>query len=248
MFFPKKKISFIVASLILLGGAFALAQNGENSQTPQNSGRDSSREADKETSLKPKEEREQLVSPISKIGQDNYNNIRKQYPMDAPLPDNVKTVVEYDPVSGHYVLRTYVGKTEIASPFTMTEQEYRDYSAGLAMRKYWQEKNKQGEKNNEDKFSISDMKFDIGPADKIFGPGGVQVKTQGSAELIFGVRANNVDNPALPQRQRHTVNPEFEQKIQLNVNGKVGDKLVFGLNYNTEASFDHDQKLISLKY
>ncbi len=248
MFFPKKKISFVVASLILLGGAFALAQNGENSQTPQNSGRDSSREADKETSLKPKEEREQLVSPISKIGQDSYDDIRKQYPMDAPLPDNVKTVVEYDPVSGHYVLRTYVGKTEIASPFTMTEQEYRDYSAGLAMRKYWQEKNKQGEKNNEDKFSISDMKFDIGPADKIFGPGGVQVKTQGSAELIFGVRANNVDNPALPQRQRHTVNPEFEQKIQLNVNGKVGDKLVFGLNYNTEASFDHDQKLISLKY
>ncbi|HLP06276.1 MAG TPA: cell surface protein SprA [Paludibacter sp.] len=168
--------------------------------------------------------------------------------MDAPKPDNVKSVVEYDTKSGNYILRTFVGENEIATPFLMTEQEYRNFSAKQELMQYWKEKNSKGEKNNEDKFSISDLKFKIGAADKIFGPGGVQVKTQGSAELIFGFKSNKLDNPALTERMRTSNIPEFDEKIQLNVTANVGDKLNFGLNYNTESSFDFDQKMVKLAY
>ncbi|MDD4969298.1 MAG: cell surface protein SprA [Paludibacter sp.] len=186
--------------------------------------------------------------PIKKYKQDTYEDLTKKYPMDAPKPDNLKSVVEYDSKSGNYVLRTFVGNTEVATPFLMTEQEYRNFSAKRDMQTYWSEKNKKSGSNNEDKFSISDMKFNIGPADKVFGPGGVQIKTQGSAELIFGFKSNTVENPALTERMRTSNIFDFNEKIQMNVTGSVGDKVNFGLNYNTESSFDFDQKMVKLAY
>ena len=186
--------------------------------------------------------------PIKKYKQDTYEDLTKKYPMDAPKPDNVKSVVEYDAQSGNYVLRTLVGNTEVATPFLMTEQEYRNFSAKKDMQSYWKEKNSKAGINNEDKFSISDMKFNLGPADKVFGPGGVQIKTQGSAELVFGFKSNTVNNPALTERMRTSNIFDFNEKIQLNVTGNVGDKVNFGLNYNTESSFDFDQKMVKLAY
>ena len=185
---------------------------------------------------------------VSRYKQDSYEDLDVQLPMDAPTPENVKSVVDYDPASGLYVLRTYVGETEIATPYTMTEQEYYDYSARQAMNRYWREKNGTGEKSNEDKFSITDMKFDIGPADKIFGPGGVQIKTQGSAELLFGITHRNIDNPSITEKQRKNTTPDFDQKIQLNVNAKVGTRVNFNMNYNTESSFSFDQQAVKLGF
>ena len=66
---------------------------------------------------------------ISKTTLDDFEKIKQQVPLDAPLPDNVKTTVEYDIRSGNYVMRTRVGDMEIATPFTLTEKEYVDFSA-----------------------------------------------------------------------------------------------------------------------
>ncbi len=186
--------------------------------------------------------------PISKYNQDTYEDLDSKSPMDAPMPENVKSIVDYDPSSGLYILRTYVGDTEIITPYAMTEQEYYDYSAKQAMNRYWREKDASGEKNNEDKFSLTDMKFNIGAADKLFGPGGVQVKTQGSAELLFGISHRKIDNPSISERQRKSTTPDFDQKIQLNVNAKVGTRINFNMNYNTESSFSFDQKTVKLAY
>ncbi len=186
--------------------------------------------------------------PIKKFTQNTYDELNAKYPMDAPKPSNVKSVVQYDVKTGNYVLRTFVGENEIATAFLMTEQEYKNFSAKKEMQSYWQEKSKKTQKNNEDKFSISDMKFNIGAADKVFGPGGVQIKTSGSAELIFGFKNNTIDNPSLTERMRTSNIFDFNEKIQMNVTGNVGDKVNFGLNYNTESSFDFDQKMVKLAY
>jgi len=185
---------------------------------------------------------------ISTGSLDSYEDVIQKSPLDAPMPDNVKTTVEYDVRSGNYVMRTKVGEMEIATPFTMTGEEYADFSAKNELQNYWSELNSKAEVDNEKKFSITDIKFDIGKADKIFGPGGVQIKTQGSAELIFGVKSNKLDNPALTERMRKTITPNFEEKIQMNVTGSVGDKVNFNMNYNSEATFDFDQKLVKLNY
>ncbi len=179
--------------------------------------------------------------------QQTYDDLRQQYPMDIQ-PSNVQTSVEYDPNTGNYIFHTKVGDMDIATPFVMSDGEYKDYTQRSAMSDYFRAKNAEAQSNFEDKFNLADMKFSLGPAEKVFGPGGVQLKTQGSAELVFGIVTNKIDNPSLSERLRKTTSFDFDTKIQLNVNGKVGDKINFTMNYNTEATFDFDQQMLKLAY
>ena len=186
---------------------------------------------------------------VQSVGATNYEELtRIPSSLDLENPDNVTTSIEYDPVMGCYVMRTRIGDTDIATPYMMTMDEYRAYSERQEMGKYWQTKISEVEHDNESKFDITDMKFNIGPADKIFGPGGVRLKLQGSAELMFGFKHQYVDNPALTERSRNNNIFDFDEKIQVNVNGKVGDKLNFNMGYNTEASFSFDQINLKMNY
>ena len=201
-------------------------------------------------------ESEQLVDSaimaplqVRGVGVENYEDLtRPQSSLDLQDPDNVKTSVEYDTRTGYYVVHTRIGDVDISTPYLMTDEEYKSYSERQEMSKYWQQKIGEVEHDNERKFDITDMKFNIGPADKVFGPGGVQLKLQGSAELLFGFKHQYVNNPSLTERSRNNNIFDFDEKIQVNVNGKVGDKLNFNMSYNTEASFDFDQQNIKLNY
>ena len=186
---------------------------------------------------------------VKGVGVNNFEDLnRVPSGLDLQDPENVNTTIEYDPTTGCYVVHTRIGDVDIATPYMMTESEYRAYSERQEMGKFWQAKIGEVEHNNESKFDITDMKFNIGPADKIFGPGGVQLKLQGSAELLFGFKHQFIDNPALTQRSRNNNIFDFDEKIQLSVNGKVGEKLGFNMSYNTEASFSFDQQNIKLNF
>ena len=76
----------------------------------------------------------------------------------------------------------------------------------------------------------------------------MRIKTQGTSELKFGATLKSIDNPSLPIRNRNTTSIDFDEKINLNVNGKVGDKVNMNLNYNTDATFDFDTQNMKLKY
>ena len=162
--------------------------------------------------------------------------------------DTQTTEVEYHPESGYYVIHTKIGDVDVATPYMLNREEYLSYSEREQMNRYWKQKISEVEHSNERKFDITDMKFNIGPADKIFGPGGVQLKMQGSAELLFGFKHQYIDNPSLTERSRNNNIFDFDEKIQASINGKVGDKLSFNLNYNTEASFSFDQQNLKLGY
>ncbi|MBQ5870869.1 MAG: hypothetical protein IIW69_00415, partial [Bacteroidaceae bacterium] len=109
------------------------------------------------------------------------------------------------------------------APLLMTPEEYQHWSLQNSLQQYWRQKNEEAfEAEGKKKFDFTDMHFDLGPAEKIFGPGGVQIKTQGSAELKVGVNSKNVKNPALASSRRKTVGFDFEEKINLSLNGKVG--------------------------
>ena len=246
MNFSNKNFLIIIFFGLLIGSTYAFVSKSERMDFENNTVTELSAAEPTPTDSVQKPVKTRF--PIKKYTQNTYEELNSKYPLDAPKPANVKSVVEYDSKSGNYVLRTFVGENEIATPFLMSPQEYMNFSAKKEMQTYWQEKSKKTQKNNEDKFSVSDMKFNIGPADKVFGPGGVQIKTQGSAELIFGFKNNTIDNPSLTERMRTSNIFDFNEKIQMNVTGSVGDKVNFGLNYNTESSFDFDQKMVKLAY
>ena len=137
----------------------------------------------------------------------------------------------------------------IAAPVMMTAEEYMHWSEKQLMKDFFRKKNDEiYQAKGKEKFDFSDMHFDLGPAEKIFGPGGVRIKTQGTAELKFGATMKNIDNPSLPIRNRKTTTMDFDEKINLNMNGRVGDKVNMNLNYNTDATFDFDAQSLKLKY
>ena len=187
--------------------------------------------------------------PVSKTYPDEYEDLLQNHPADLKSPDNVKTTVEYDLQTGSYVVRTLIGDMEIATPITLTPEEYQDYSFQQSVQSYYRQKNEEEfQKEANKQFNITDMQFDIGAAEKIFGPGGVRVKTQGSAEVKMGMKTNSTDNPALPVTSRRRTFFNFDESVQLNVQANVGSKVNFNMNYNTESSFDFDSKKLKLAY
>ena len=165
------------------------------------------------------------------------------------MPDNIRETVEYDDERNVYYIGQKLGDTYLSAPTLMTPKEYQKWVEAKALRDFFRQKDSTYvQSGGKDKFSFSDMHFDLGPAEKIFGPGGVRIKTQGTAELKVGGNVKKIDNPSLPIRNRKTTAFDFDEKINLNVNGKVGDKVNMNLNYNTDATFDFDAQNLKLKY
>ena len=172
-----------------------------------------------------------------------------QSPLDLKRPDNLQYQVVYNDTIDRYVIGNRMGSTWLSAPIMLTPKEYLAWTEQQQRNSYFRKQNDEiFQAKGKEKFDFSDMHFDLGPAEKIFGPGGIRVKTQGSAELKFGINKKNIDNPSLPIRNRKTTMMDFDEKINLNVNGKVGDKVNMNLNYNTDATFDFDAQNMKLKY
>lgn len=172
-----------------------------------------------------------------------------QSPIDLKRPDNLQYQVVYNDTLDRYIIGNRMGSTWLSAPIMLTPKEYLAWTEQQQRNSYFRKQNDEiFQAKGKEKFDFSDMHFDLGPAEKIFGPGGIRVKTQGSAELKFGINKKSIDNPSLPIRNRKTTMMDFDEKINLNVNGKVGDKVNMNLNYNTDATFDFDAQNMKLKY
>ena len=190
---------------------------------------------------------------------DTLPKVRKTVPLtlhdtlskgaDLRTPENVRTGAEYDEQTGGYLWGTKLGDEYLEAPFALTWDEYQRVVMQRSIRAYYRNRNAQEFKEQgKDRFDFTDMQFSLGPMDKVFGPGGVRVKTQGSAELKIGANMRFTDNPSLSERNRKVFGFDFDEKINLSLNGKVGDKVNMDFNYNSEATFDFDTQNLKLRY
>ena len=172
-----------------------------------------------------------------------------EYSLDLKSPSNITTETEYDPETGCYVVHTRVGDNDIVTPFILSAAEYNNLAMRQSMFEYYRKKNAESaEEKSKNPLNFLDLQFGLGPLEKIFGPGGVQLKTQGSVKINMGVKSNKTDNPALSVSARRKTYFDFENKIQATVSASVGDKMKFNMTYNTDATFDFDNKNLKLAY
>lgn len=158
-------------------------------------------------------------------------------------PENIQTEVDYDPESGDYNIEQNVGEDMHYRPPTyMGFDEYQEYNANQAIRDYWREK-AQSQSESQRKPLIPKLNIKSKLFETIFCGSTVEIRPQGSAELIFGVNVSKIQNPALPQNQQTNTTFNFDQSIQLNVTGKIGDAMSLGVNYNTDATFDFENQM-----
>lgn len=185
-----------------------------------------------------------LPFPVQQTVPQSYEDLMSdELAYDLANPSNIRTEAEYDPATGCYIVRTKMGDIDIATPFLMTAQQYNDWQLRRSMQQYYRERNLGLITDNEKQpFNIFDMNFALGPLEKIFGPGGVSLKTQGSVQLNMGIKSNFTDNPSLSINSRRKTYFDFDQKIQATIGASVGDRLNFNMTYNTDATFDFDSK------
>ena len=227
------------------------ARQQDNKTTRQQDDKTTKKQAKQPVSQADEEIPDSLLHPRWKIQRTTpitYDDF-KSGTADLDAPENVEQKAEYNDTLDSYMIGSKMGNTWLAAPVIMSIPEYLKWSEKVNRNNFFRSKNAEVfETKGKEKFDFSDMHFDLGPAEKIFGPGGVRIKTQGSAELKFGATLKNIDNPSLPIRNRKTTSINFDEKINVNVNGKVGDKVNMNLNYNTDATFDFNKQDMKLKY
>lgn len=162
--------------------------------------------------------------------------------LDLQDPPNLERKVTYDPDSKMYTITETIGGKFYKSPVYMSFEEYQKYEAQKTRFDYWKQRSAESSLISPNgmvpKIYVNNQVFD-----RIFGGSKVDIRPQGTAELIFSGKFNRNDNPLLNESQRKTQQFDFDQKIQLNVTGNIGDKLKTSVNYNTEASFDFENQM-----
>ena len=124
----------------------------------------------------------------------------------------------------------------------MTKKEFQKYDFEQSIQNYWRSQTKI--KGLEDKGGLI-PRLTVGGEtfNKIFGSNTIDIRPQGYVEVSFGYQMNATENPSIPERLRKVPTFDFDQKIQMNVMGKIGDRMEMRVNYNTEATFDYENKM-----
>jgi cell surface protein SprA len=161
-------------------------------------------------------------------------------------PESYTEEVIYQPEDNTYLIIYKMGNVEVGRE-TLNYAEYTAYRERQKREDYWRKK-ENDRINGEESNSLIPALNIAGEAFKgIFGSNKIEIRPQGTVELIMGGIFNTNLNPSIPLQQRRTGNFDFKQNIQLNVTGKIGDKININTNFNTQEMFNFKNKL-NLKY
>ena len=181
-----------------------------------------------------------LALPVRR--EDQFNPTESPAGFDFAWPENFNYEIVFDETTGLYSIQQRIGDTLLYRPSTyLTLDEYLDYDITGNLTEYWTDL--QAEDDEAERAFAPKLTVDSELFETIFGSNEIEIKPQGSAELTFGINISDTENPRIPERQRRITTFDFDQRIQLNIGGKIGDKIELGTNYNTEALFDFENQM-----
>ncbi len=162
-------------------------------------------------------------------------------PFNLQDPELIEKKVEYDPETNTYIITETIGGEFYRMPTYMTFEEYLDWRAKQQEQEYFQElAGLQGSEDISKLDPIAKVDIQKNLVDRLFGDNTVSIRPQGNIDLTFGLDYQNVQNPALIERQRKITTFDFDMGIQMNVEGSIGKKLRLSTNYNSQATFNFD--------
>ena len=161
----------------------------------------------------------------------------------APNPDNVQTTYELAPDGEGYIVREQVNGEDIRPPSYITRKQLEELRERKARDNFFQEEERSAQGRGAAGNSlIPPINVNSNLFKTIFGSPRIDIKPNVSVLLDFSIRRNVMKNPALSIRQQRNTTFFFDQQIQLNVVGSVGERLKLNLNYDTEATFDFENQ------
>lgn len=173
--------------------------------------------------------------------QSRNNQLRQGYLL--PDPPNLVKSVEYDPATNRYILTERVGNFNYRPPRYLTYSEYLRLKQSGEIKENWKRLSDQYANESQQPGFIPQIKIRSKTFEQIFGSPNIDIRPQGAAEVIFAGQLNKNENPLFNTRQRNQGSFNFDQRIQMNVTGTIGDKLKISTNYNTEAQFQFENQI-----
>lgn len=157
-------------------------------------------------------------------------------------PSNIRTIIEYDPISGDYLISEKIGTMDYRLPICLRRIDFLKNDLQESIDRYWRDRIAQ---NALDKKSQLIPQFQIGGEafKTVFGSNVVNIKPQGYVEISLGVMSTRIENPSIPVRMQKITTFNFTEKINVNLDGQIGDRLKMKFNYNTDATFDFENKI-----
>ena len=168
------------------------------------------------------------------------------------LDNLAKKEVIFDKVLNKYVIVEKIGDYYTKTPIYLTPKEYQQYRLKRDMLQYFKDKISA---TNSKKKGANAAQKDLLPTyyvnnkffESIFGGNTVKVTPTGSLNLKLGFIYQNTDNPQISEENRSSFTFDFDQQINASLRAKVGERLEFTANYDTQASFDF-QNLVKVDY
>ncbi len=186
-----------------------------------------------------------LRVPIPSYDNNPLDNNQFYSPFHLTTPSSYHTDIHYDSTTNTYNFQNMIGNTPFGPASSMSIEEYIDYDLKNSITNYWRDRGASYTSHSNRRGSGIIPQIHVGGDlfESIFGSNTIDIRPSGNVELIFGVIHNRNDNPSLPVKQRKVTQFNFDENIQLNALAKIGDKIEFNLNYNTEAMFDFENEM-----
>ncbi|HEV8514777.1 MAG TPA: cell surface protein SprA, partial [Cyclobacteriaceae bacterium] len=174
---------------------------------------------------------------------DPFSNYTTSSPFILKDPKNLQTEITLD-TGMNYNISEKMGKLNFRPNSSMSFRDYSRQQDRAFQKDYYQ--NKSLALDGESAVSSRNLlpKIHLSPVlDRIFGGSYIELTPKGFVTLDLGGSFQKIQNPSIPIRQQRNGGLEFGQQINLNVSGKIGEKLKINTNFDTNNSFDFQNSM-----
>jgi cell surface protein SprA len=181
-----------------------------------------------------------IKAPYNSSESNNNRLLRGIFDVDPP---NLIRTIEYNAATNQYILYERVGNLLYRPPQYLTFAEYLRLKERENQRIYFKQLADNYAYQSQQQGFIPTIEVRSHTFEQIFGSSTINFRPQGSAEMIMAGQVNSNQNPLFNTQQRSQFNFNFNQRIQMNITGTIGDKLKITTNYNTDAQFQFENQI-----
>ncbi|MEX0772300.1 MAG: cell surface protein SprA [Balneolales bacterium] len=150
--------------------------------------------------------------------------------------------------TGNYIIQREILGVQSGFPVTYSFEDYSALSMRDKRRQNWARLIREKELQRDRRRGLLDFTIDIPVGERsafttIFGRPEVNLRVTGTANMNVGVSIQETEDPLIPADQQRRIDPAFDQDLQLNIQGNIGDKLRIQTDWDTERAFEFENRL-----
>nr|WP_238387227.1 cell surface protein SprA [Sphingobacterium olei] len=173
-----------------------------------------------------------------------FIKLPKSYrPISLGQPSNIEREIIFDPETKQYIIREKIGSKLYRPPLYLSIDEFSKYEFNRLQKNYWEElaDKELAEERRRRLFPV--IEINSPTFERIFGGNTIDISPRGSADVTLMGQYNTNQNPMFNERQRKQWGFDFDQNINLNLTGRIGERVQVNANFNSQAQFGFENQV-----